>query len=414
MYKKYTLENGVRIISEEIPYVRSVAMGVWIDVGSRDEIDVNNGISHFIEHLMFKGTEKRSAKDIAEALDAVGGQLNAFTAKEYTCYYARVLDEHFDLAIDVLADMVLNSKFAEKDIEKEKKVVIEEIKMYEDSPDELVHDLLTTTMWRGHSLGKPIIGTKEVISNINRDDVVSFFQNNYIPENIVIAVAGNIKHETIVAKLEPIFSLIKGNKVKRNLVHPDFTRNVVTKEKDIEQVHLCVGTKGLPANDDLSYVKHVINSTLGGGISSRLFQSIREDRGLAYSVYSYTTSYQDAGLFAVYAGLSPDNLEEVISLIKEETSKFAGDVTDYEVNKAKEQLKGGLFLGLESVGSRMSRLGKSELTLGRISTPDEVVEKIDAVTKEKVVALANELFKEDNYVFTAISPKGLDIEAKLK
>lgn len=411
MYHKHTLENGVRIISEEIPYVRSVAIGIWIDIGSRDEDEKNNGISHFIEHLMFKGTEKRNAKDIAESLDAVGGQLNAFTAKEYTCYYAKVLDEHFSLAVDVLSDMVLNSKFDEKDIDKEKKVVIEEIKMYEDTPDELVHDLLVNSIWSGHSLGRPILGTKDVINNMSRQQVCDFYQENYIPENIVIAVAGNIKHQEVIDRLSPIFSQIKGVKAKRSLNKPVFIKNVVSKEKDIEQVHLCIGTTGLPANDEQSYVKHVINSILGGGISSRLFQSIREERGLAYSVFSYTSSYQDAGLFAVYAGLSPKNIQEVIALIMNENKAFAnGEISEYEINKAKEQLKGNLLLGLESVGGRMSRLGKSELTLGKIYTPDEIVERINQVNRDKAIELAHELFTEENYVITSISPKGTNVK----
>jgi len=407
MVKKVTLANGVRILTEEIPYVRSVAIGIWVRVGSRDELPSQTGISHFIEHLMFKGTENRTAKELAEALDAVGGQLNAFTSKEYTCYYAKVLDEHLELAIDVLTDMFFNSKFGESEIEKEKNVVLEEIKMYEDTPDDQVHDLFAGTIWQGHSLGRPIIGIKDIVCGFTRKDVIDHYKRHYVPANTVIAVAGSIQHEQVIARLEPFFGKWSGTPVERNISLPDYKHRINIKSKDIEQVHLCLGTQALSLDHPDLYVLHVLNSIAGGGISSRLFQSIREERGLAYSVYSYHSSYQETGLFAVYAGLSRINLEATLELIFEELANIRNQgVTKEELSRAKEQLKGSLFLGLENVSSRMSRLGKAELCLGRVVTPDEIVDKINQVTLEQVQQMATELFRVEQYTITAIGPMG--------
>lgn len=405
MYRKEILNNGVRIVTEEIPYVRSVAIGIWVGVGSRDETSEEHGISHFLEHLMFKGTENHTAKEIAEALDAVGGQLNAFTTKEYTCYYAKVLDEHIDLAIEILTDMFFNSKFNEKDIEKEKKVVLEEIKMYEDSPDELVHDLFSTNVWAKHTLGKPILGTYESVGSLNQEKVRNFYNKHYTTPNIVIAAAGKINHHNIVAKLKPLFNQLSGKAVKKDTSTPKPHPGAFCVEKKTEQLQICIGVPGLPQDSEEIYQIYLINNILGGGLSSRLFQNIREERGLAYSVYSYHSAFRDCGLFTVYAGTSPDNSEEVVSLIMQEFSKLAvKGVPQSELDKTKEQIKGNIYLGLENVSSRMSRIGKSELCFNRIITPEEVIEKIVNVTTDDVKQMANILFDYDKLASTTIGP----------
>lgn len=406
MYKKETLANGVRIVTEEIPYVRSVSMGLWVGAGSRDENESNNGIAHFIEHMMFKGTAKRTAKGIAEALDAVGGQLNAFTSKEYTCYYTKVLDEHIDVAVDLLSDMYFNSLFREGDIDKEKNVIIEEIKMYEDTPDELVHDIFTSTLWTGHALGRSVIGTEEIIRTIDREKLLKFRDENYVPDSLVVAVAGNIKHEQIVAKLAPLFGTIKACTRERIYSQPVTECRISTKKKDTEQVHLCVGTPGLPMEHDDIYVLHLINSALGGGISSRLFQEVREERGLAYSIFTYHSSYRDAGLFSIYAGLSRNNLTEVLSLISAELKSVRKEgITAEELARAKEQLKGSVLLGLENVSNRMTRLGKSELSVNRVISVEETVQKINKVGFEDIKRLADIFFRGDNIVIACVGPE---------
>ncbi|MCL6639317.1 MAG: insulinase family protein, partial [Firmicutes bacterium] len=405
MYQKTTLDNNVHILTEEVPHVRSVAVGFWVDVGSRDEVPEINGISHFIEHLMFKGTARRTAKQIAEELDAVGGQLNAFTTKEYTCYYARVLDEHIDLAIDVLSDMLFASKFDAADIDRERNVIIEEIKMYEDAPDELVHDIFSGTMWQGHALGRPIIGTAEVIAGLSRDTILSFYDKYYRPGNMIVAAAGNIKHGEVIEKVGRVMGERAGKVDGRTLVAPQPRRDIACRNKDTEQVHLCVGTPGLKLDDEKIYVFQVVNTILGGGLSSRLFQEIREQRGLVYSVYSYHTSYHDTGLFCIYAGLSKQNVDEVLHLIFKQISDIQKNgVKETELQRAKDQLKGNLFLSLENVNTRMSRLGKSQLYLGEVVPPEEIVEKVSRVTAADVQELVRDMLKPEKFSLAAIGP----------
>ncbi|NLW24749.1 MAG: insulinase family protein [Clostridia bacterium] len=405
LYQISTLKNGIRVVTENIPYVRSVAIGIWVGAGSRYESKENSGISHFIEHLLFKGTKKRTAKDIAETLESVGGQLNAFTAKEYTCYYARVLDEHVDLALDILADMFFNSMFSEAEMAKEREVIIEEIKMYEDTPDELIHDFFSQTIWPNHPLGRPILGTEESLQSLTRKDIIEFIENHYVPENIVIAVAGKVDHEKIVPALDKLFGNSRKGLQVKNSFPPENQPQIQNLYKDINQVQICLGSPGLSQDDPQIYPLYVLNSVLGGGLSSRLVQEVREERGLAYSVYSYHSSYSDSGLFTFYAGTRPDNYEQVIKLIVEEALKIREKgITEKELIKAKEQLKGSLFLGLESVGSRMTRLGRSLLTLNRLISPEEVVEKISAVKQEDVQKLAQELFEPSKFTITTIGP----------
>jgi len=410
LYKKTLLPNGVRIITEEIDHVRSAALGIWVGAGSRDEREGFEGISHFIEHMFFKGTEHRSARALAESLEAVGGQLNAFTTKEYTCYYAKVLDEDLDLAIDVLSDMFFSSLFDEKEIEKEKNVVIEEIKMYEDSPDELIHDVFSECVWNDHPLGKPILGTEESIRSLSRERIMQFLTEHYAPDNVVISVAGKIKHEDVVAKLSPHFGTF--NRGGRRVLEetPKGLTIEHYQKKDTEQMHILLGVPGLGQDDEDIYAMHIFNNILGGGLSSRLFQEIREQRGLAYSVYSYHSTYVDTGLFAVYAGTSPKNTQEVIACILEELMEMkTKGISVEELVRTKAQIKGGLYLGLEAVSSRMSRLGKTELTYNRVLSPEEVVEKLEKVTQEDVLRVIGRLWQKDNISIMTLGPAGHDV-----
>jgi predicted Zn-dependent peptidase len=405
MYLKSSLSNGIRIVSEAIPYVKSVSVGIWIGTGSRSEDTSNHGISHFIEHLMFKGTESRTAKDIAETVDAVGGQLNAFTAKEFTCYYIKVLDNHLDLAMDVLSDMLLKSKFAPQDIDREREVVLEEVHMYEDSPDELIHDLYLDSVWSKHPLGRNILGTTESIGLFDRGLVSDYYRDYYTPDNIVIAAAGNLTHEMLEELASKYFGAMQGVKKKQSVSPPLLSTNHTLHQKDTEQIHLCLGTASVAQDSPEIYVAHILNNILGGGISSRLFQSIREERGLAYSIYSYQSNYSDCGLFTVYAGTRPGNVSQVIELILENINDLRTvGINESELHKTKEQLKGNLLLGLESSSSRMSRIGKLEITQGKYTSLDEVVTKIENVTVGDLTQMLTGNFSGEQFSFTALGP----------
>lgn len=405
MYQRTTLSNGLRIICESIPHVHSVALGVWVGSGSRYEDPYYNGISHFIEHMFFKGTSRRTAKQIAETIDAVGGQLNAFTTKEYTCFYAKVLDQHYKLGIDLLSDMVTQSLFAPEEMEKEKLVVLEEIKSYEDSPDDMIHDILIHSALKGHPLGWSILGSPETIQRIDRKAVMDYLGQHYTPDNIVFAVAGNVQFDQIVAEIEGHFSKLSGSKKESSSVVPEMEPAVVIKQKDIEQVHLCLGTQGIGRQDPDKYVVFVLDSILGGSVSSRLFQQLREERGLVYVAGSNHASYLDTGIFSVYAGTSLRNFEEVITLIKKELNKFTVElVEEAELTRAKDQLRGNLLLSLESTCNRMSRIAKTELFGDQLLTPEESVAKIETVTADAIRRVARHFFDEHRIVMAAIGP----------
>lgn len=415
MLNKLTLDNGVRIVSEKIPFVRSVSIGIWVRTGSANENRNNNGISHFIEHMLFKGTDRRTAKDIAESIDNIGGQLNAFTGKECTCYYAKTLDTHMDIAFDVLSDMFFHSKFDKKDLDVERKVIIEEIGMYEDSPEELVHDILSETVWNGHSLGFPILGTQEVLEKIDRNAIVQYMNGNYTPANTVIAVAGNFDDSKLKELAEEYFGHWQAKEAASEvLTDVGFNTGIRMKEKDTEQVHLCIGYKGIQHGDNRLYSLLAVNNLFGGGMSSRLFQKIREEKGLVYSIYSYPSSYMNAGLFGIYAGMNPDQLEQVVSLIRNEVKILTNEgMSKEDIDKSKEQLKGNYILGLESTSSRMNSIGKSELMLDVIYTPEEILAKIDAINEDNVAAVMDEVLKTDQVTFAVVGniPKGIDIPA---
>ncbi|MGI6706901.1 MAG: M16 family metallopeptidase [Clostridia bacterium] len=414
MYYQKTLRNGLRVIGEKILHFRSVSMGIWIGVGSSFETQRKNGISHFIEHMMFKGTRNRTAKEIASIMDGVGGQLNAFTSKECTCYYSKVMDEHLSLAFDVLFDMLMNSIFDEVEIEKEKGVVLEEINMVEDTPEDLVHDLLAQSFFKGHPLSRPILGSPENILSFSQEDLFSFIRNHYIPSNTVISFAGNFD-EDMVEELVERYVAFQENTPKRmettNL--PSFNSAVAIREKETEQTHVCLALPGLPMGDDDLYSLLILNNLFGGGMSSRLFQSIREERGLAYSVYSYPSSYRNTGMFTIYAGMKPSQTEQVINLILEEMSHILEHGMEMkEFQQAKEQLKGNYLLGLESTSNRMSAIGKSQLLLNKVLSPQEIIEKIENVRIEDLKKVIYQVFDFNRLSCAVVGKlqKGFDIE----
>ncbi|EJY55592.1 processing peptidase [Alicyclobacillus hesperidum URH17-3-68] len=416
MTYRVQLDNGLRIVGEEIESIRSVSLGIWVRTGSRYEAPSENGISHFLEHMFFKGTHRYSAKDLAHLFDDLGGQINAFTAKEYTCFYARVLDEHFAIALDTLADMLLGSTFAPIEIEKEKRVVIEEIHMYEDTPDELVMDLIADGVYGNHPLGYTILGREENLQRFTREDLLSYVGRHYQPSNMVIAVAGHVDQAMVVREVERLFGdMARVGEEPCKLSVPPFYRGVTVREKDIEQVHICLASPGYPAGRDELYPLLLLNNMLGGTQSSRLFQEIREERGMAYSVYSFHTGYQDAGMFGVYVGTSPETAEQVLELVQSVCDgMWQSKLTNEELEKAKRQVKGALMLGLESSGSRMSRIAKNELLLGRDVPIEETIAGIEAVTPEAVQAVAKQVLSS-GFAVAAVGPlAGIDLEGSVK
>lgn len=404
MINTITLQNGVKIVFEKMPFVRSISFGVWVKNGSRHESEDTSGISHFIEHMLFKGTSKRSAKDIADKIDSIGGQFNAYTSKEYTCYYTRTLDSHFDIALDLLSDMFFNSKFDKNEIDKEKNVILEEVSMYEDTPEEVAHDLLQYNIWQNSSLRLPILGTEKNISSFNQNIFKEYYNSNYHPHNIVIAVAGNFEEKSIIKKLEKYFgnpAKTKGNIVKKDDIR--YKSCVVTKEKDIEQLHMIAGFSGIPLTSEDTYTMSILNTIFGGGMSSRIFQKIREEHGLAYSVYSYHSAYEDVGLFSIYAGLNKSNAESVLNHIVNEIKRLYKDkITLEQLNLTKEQIKSNYLLSLESTSSRMSSLGRSQTMLKRVSSANEVVSKIDKITIDKVYDVAQQVLNLENMSLSVV------------
>jgi predicted Zn-dependent peptidase len=399
--QKTVLDNGLKILSEEIPAMRSVAIGILAGAGSANEAKEESGISHFIEHMAFKGTRKRSAYEIAHALDAVGGKINAYTSKEYTMYYAVVLDKHIDTAIDVLCDIFLNSLFDEKEISVEKGVILEEIKMYEDTPDELIHDFFAEKILHGHPIGRPTIGLKETVSSIKRADILKHRDEWYSPRNTIVSLAGALPAEA-ARMLAPCFESWKGKEAVPPAPPPEIKGSLNLKTKKTEQLHLCLGVKGVSQVDEDRYPYAVLDNVLGGSMSSRLFQEVREKRGLAYSIFSTSSPFRNFGISYVYAGTSKENLKQVIDLILEQfTDIKKKGVRPEELERAREYLKGTLVLGLESTSARMGWLARSEFYYGRVMTIDEIFEKVDKVTQDDIIRLANKFFR-DEYLTLAV------------
>ncbi|MBU5314277.1 insulinase family protein [Tissierella carlieri] len=398
MYLIDKLDNGIRVVMEKIPYVNSVSIGIIINNGSIKEDKHNNGISHFIEHMLFKGTKKRTAKDIAEAIDNIGGQLNAFTSKESTCYYAKVLYNHIDIAIDVLGDMLTNSIFSESDIEKEKAVIIEEINMYLDSPEDMVNDLLNEIMFENTSLGRPILGTEETIKNLSREKIIDYFINNYRPENIVISLAGNINTKEVFKMLNYHFGNFNNSNKKIYEINSiyNFTNKIKGINKNTEQLNFCIGMEGVPVTSEYVEGLLVLNNIFGGSMSSRLFQKIREDLGLAYAVESYPSSYKDIGILTIYAGLHPSQLLKTVKHIENEMNDIRNNIISKdELDKSKEQLKGSYVLGMEGTFSRMYEIGKSLSIFNMVQSPDEVLNKIDKVSVNNIKEIISIIFNRE-------------------
>ncbi len=390
--KKYTLSNGLRVVVENIPTCRSVSFGIWVKTGSRNETTDNNGISHFIEHMLFKGTSQRSAKDIADLFDGIGGNVNAFTSKEYTCYFAKVLDQHLPLAVEALADMFFESQFDEEELKKEKNVILEEISMYEDTPDDKVHDEASRAAFGVHSLAYSILGLEERLLGMSSDDLRGYMAANYRIDNTVISVAGNVEDQAVLELLERYFGRFNQAGTSDASSIPVFQSDYLFHQKKTEQNHLCISFPGCSISDPKLYAMILLNNAIGGGMSSRLFQEIREKRGLAYSVYSYHTSYADTGLFTIYAGTAPKQTKDVLDLTVEMMGELSRNgLSAAELHRGKEQLKGSLILSLESTSSRMNRNGKNELMLGRHYTLDQMLERIDQVTDEDIREIMNRM-----------------------
>jgi predicted Zn-dependent peptidase len=405
--QKDTLANGLMVITEAMPAVRSISLGLWLRVGSRHESEDENGLTHFIEHMVFKGTENRSAEEIAKAADAIGGHLDAFTSKEYTSFSIKVLDEHFDRAFDILADLVRRPLFRREDIAKESRVVAEEIRMVEDIPDDLVHEMFTQSYWRGHSLGRPILGTQRTLDSFSRRRVLNFYRRYYRPANLLVTAAGNLEHGRILESVERAFGDLPSGSAAAHeappVPHPHLRYR---RKKELEQAHLCVGTEACPFADPRRYAMHVLNTVLGGGMSSRLFQNIREKRGLAYSVFSAVNCYRDAGYLTVYAGVAPSNLHQTVDLILQEFHRLKSEpIPDDEFQRAKDYLKGSTLLGLESTGSRMSSLARHELYYGRYVSLDEIEAAVDAVTQDEILRIGRQVFRTEALAATLLGPR---------
>lgn len=403
--RKSTLDNGIRVVTEAMPEVRSVSIGFWVGVGSRDEEPRFGGATHFLEHLLFKGTDSRTALEIAESMDAVGGDLNAFTTKEFTCYYARALDDDRALAFDILIDITRNPTFPKSEVEIERGVILEEIRAHEDDPGDVAHELFYHTLWPEHPLGRPILGSGELVAGMDRDEISAYFRTHYLPENLVIAAAGNIDHDEVVERIEAGFDGLTGGRPRREMTPAVAGARIGVISRPSEQAHLLFGMLGLAHQDEDRYALTVLNHILGGGMSSRLFQEIREKRGLAYSVYSYKSLYDETGTFGVYAGTNPTQAREVIDLIETELAKLLKDgVTEIEIERARGHLKGSLALGHEDSGSRMSRIGRGELVANELLTVDDLVARVDAVSRDDVNRVAERVIGADDRVLAVVGP----------
>ena len=406
MHRKTVLKNGVRIISEQLDHMRSVSLGIWVDTGSRDEIRSENGISHFIEHMIFKGTQNRTSLQIAKELDAIGGLSNAFTGKENTCFHARVLGKDFLLLADILSDIFLNSTFHPDDMERERQVILQEISMVEDTPDDNIHVLFNRLFWIDHPIGLSILGTDKSISAIGKETILKYIDRFYVPEKILVVAAGNVDHESMVSVFEPLFEpATGGNSNPKRSVPPRSNPGVAVHVKDLEQVHICLGGEAPPISSDRRFACAIFNTILGGNMSSRLFQEIRENRGLAYAVYSFVSSYVDAGLLGVYVATDSRNVNPVLETIQAEIKKISkGELSESDLAAAKDHLTGGIYLSSEYTDSQMMRIAKNEFIFERNVDYDELVSHLERVTADEVVETAGRIFQDDRVSLTTLGP----------
>jgi predicted Zn-dependent peptidase len=404
MFKKEHLSNGIPVVMEQLKNMRSVALGIWVKVGSRDEEFNKSGISHFLEHMFFKGTVKRTAKDIAVEIDSLGGEINAFTSKESTTFYVKILDEYIEKGIELLADIFLHSTFPEEDIEKEKGIVKEEIKLIEDTPDDYIHDLFNQTIWGNKSLGQPVLGRRETVKSFTREDLISHIRKYYGTKDVVISCAGNFEHDTIISILSrSLGSLRRGSEPAKGPL-PHFESKVDVFHKELSEAHICLGIEGIPQTSEDRYSLYVLNTIFGAGVSSRLFQEIREKRGLAYSIYSFVSSYYDTGIWGVYAGVSRKRVGEVAGLILKEMNDLKSTLTEVELQRSKNQLKGNIILGLESTSSRMTNIARQEIYHRRYYSPKEIMKEVDSITLGHIQNLAEKLIKQEKFSLTVYGP----------
>lgn len=414
MFKKEYLENGLPVVMESLKNMRSVVIGIWVKVGSRSEKTEKNGISHFLEHMFFKGTKKRSAKDISFEIDSLGGELNAFTSRENTTFYIKMLDEYLEQGLELLSDIFLNSTFPEEDIEKEKTVIKEEIKMVEDTPDDYIHDLSNQTIWGSTGLGQSVLGRRETIKSFTREDLLSHIRKYYGTKDTVISCAGNIEHDRIIPLLSKNLGNLRRGSEPELGDTPEFRSKVEVYHKELSEAHLCLGIRGLPQSNKERYVFFLLNTILGAGVSSRLFQEIREKRGLAYSIYSFVASYHDTGVWGVYAGVSRKKVEEVLELVLSELYDLKDTVTETELARAKNQLKGNIILGLESSSGRMNNIARQEIYYGKYHSPKEIINGIESITLDQVRNLAERLIQREYFSVTIHGPvKAEDIKGIL-
>ena len=402
--RREVLPNGLTILTEEMDHIRSVSMGIWVKTGSRHEDPAVNGISHFIEHMVFKGTRNRSAEDIARQVDSIGGNMDAFTGKETICFNIKVLDEHLPIAVDVLSDMVLNPVFDAGEILRERGVILEEIKMDEDNPDYLVHEIFTQNFFKDHPLGKPILGTKETVRRFDQPSILDFYGRKFAPGNLIIAAAGNIKHPEFVELLRKQFeSLPASSNGWYDTPPKTHSRIILRNKKSLEQVQICVGVPSYSISHEKRYASYILNTLLGGGMSSRLFQNVREKQGLVYSIFSELNPFRDTGLLSVYAGTSRESAPKVVQAVVNEFRQLKGNpISDEELTRAKDQLKGSLMLSLESTTARMSNLARQEMYYKRFFSMDEIIDRIQAVTKEDIITSANEFFQPGSIAVTVL------------
>ena len=409
MFVKEYLENGIPVVMESFKNVRSVAIGVWVKVGSRYETPAMNGISHFLEHMFFKGTKKRSPKDIAVEIDSMGGDLNAFTSRENTAFYIKVLDEYLEKGVDLLSDIFVHSTFPEDELEKEKKIIKEEVKMVEDTPDDYIHDLFNQTIWGDEGLGQSILGRRETIASFTREDLIRHISKYYGTKDIIISCAGKFQPAKLMGLLRERFGGLRRGSEPRKGPPPEFKSDVKVYTKDISEAHICIGVPSVSQTSEDRYALFVLNTLLGGGVSSRLFQEIRENRGLAYSVYSYTSMYIDTGLWGVYAGVSKKRIREVAELIIHEMLSLKDTLTEEELDKAKRHLKGNMILGLESTNSRMNNIARQEINFGRYISPDEISKAVEMVSMKQLKELSERLLMKKALSITAYGPLQKDV-----
>jgi predicted Zn-dependent peptidase len=405
MYRKTVLQNGTRIITEKLEHSRALSLGIWVSVGSRDEAEKESGISHFIEHMIFKGTEARDSLRIAKELDAIGGFSNAFTGKEYTCFHAKVLDKHFPILADILSDIFLNSIFSAQDIKREKQVIFQEIRMVDDSPEEYIHDLFQAQFWLDHPLGRSILGTSKTVSSFNRKKIQDYFSHFYIPDRIIISAAGNIDHEVVVSFFQSLFESLDQQKNLPNTHTPDPHSGINCNTRDLEQVHIILGGKAPHLLSDMRFASALLNTILGGNMSSRLFQEIREKMGLAYSIYSFLSEYIDAGLLGVCVATDTSQVNNVLQIINKEIKKIQkGDISQEDLVAAREHLIGAILLSSENTDARMMRIAKNEYVFGRYVTYEELVERLEKVTVDDVVHCSQEVFRSDVVSLATLGP----------